>query len=432
MPSSNQVLYAHCNTWMSRKREQEHRGLLFSPYVSPPPKLSSRYSRLLDSDSEEDPVQIPEVHHDAPSSESGQSVVQSDYDGPALTDSGLDDGDDEDKPRISVPDSDDDILLVQDVCWSTTLGDATRPDDKDSDSDFEEPVEDAGDDEDEGYDDWAAIEAEFGLSAWDKLGEGFEQEIADIGMFQEDLCYTFKLINSTSTGDRLSAYDHAICQAFSYKVSNHTTDNDFAKLPYAFPSEPPLPKLNRVRSRVAYLSGIKPEFYDCCPNSCCCYTGAHKNLQDCPYCKEPWFRRDGKPCKKFTYIPLIPRLIAFAGNKQLSEKMKYRAHKHEHMPGKVKDVFDGKWYQRLRTKHVELNGKTYPHKYFEDPRDLALGLSTDGFAPFKKRKSTAWPLIIFNYNLPPDICFHLENILALGVIPGPKKPMMPIPFFGHC
>ena len=330
MPSSNQVLYAHCNTWMSRKREQEHRGLLFSPYVSPPPKLSSRYSRLLDSDSEEDPVQIPEVHHDAPSSESGQSVVQSDYDGPALTDSGLDDGDDEDKPRISVPDSDDDILLVRDVRWSTTLGDATRPDDKDSDSDFEEPVEDAGDDEDEGYDDWAAIEAEFGLSAWDKLGEGFEQEIADIGMFREDLCYTFKLINSTSTGDRLSAYDHAICQAFSYKVSNHTTDNDFAKLPYAFPSEPPLPKLNRVRSRVAYLSGIKPEFYDCCPNSCCCYTGAHKNLQDCPYCKEPWFRRDGKPRKKFTYIPLIPRLIAFAGNKQLSEKMKYRAHEHEH------------------------------------------------------------------------------------------------------
>ena len=72
--------------------------------------------------------------------------------------------------------------------------DATRPDDEDSDSDFEEPVEDAGDNENEGYDDWAAIEAEFGLLAWDKLGEGFEQEIADIGMFREYLCYTFKLI----------------------------------------------------------------------------------------------------------------------------------------------------------------------------------------------------------------------------------------------
>jgi hypothetical protein len=35
---------------------------------------------------------------------------------------------------------------------------------------------------------------------------------------------------------------------------------------------------------------------------------------------------------------------------------------------------------------------------------------------------TAWPLIIFLYNLPPEIRFHLENILSLGVIPGPKKP----------
>lgn len=103
--------------------------------------------------------------------------------------------------------------------------------------------------------------------------------------------------------------------------------------------------------------------------------------------------------------------------------MKYRAHEHEHTPGKTRDVFDGKKYRRLRSEPVKLNGKTYPHKYFEDARDIALGLSTDGFAPFKKRKNTAWPLIIFNYNLPPDIRFHLEHILALGVIPGPKKPI---------
>jgi hypothetical protein len=102
--------------------------------------------------------------------------------------------------------------------------------------------------------------------------------------------------------------------------------------------------------------------------------------------------------------------------------MKYRGHEHKHTPGTSKDVFDSEHYRKLRNKHVELNGKTYPHRYFEDPRDLALGLSTDGFAPFKKRKSTAWPLIIFNYNLPPDIRFHLNNILALGVIPGPRKP----------
>src|ERR1700730_2594790 len=45
------------------------------------------------------------------------------------------------------------------------------------------------------------------------------------------------------TADRLSAYDHTICCAFAYKVSTHTTDTSFEKLPYTFPSEPPLPKI---------------------------------------------------------------------------------------------------------------------------------------------------------------------------------------------
>ena len=61
-------------------------------------------------------------------------------------------------------------------------------------------------------------------------------------------------------------------------------------------------------------------------------------------------------------------------------------------------------------------------KYFADPRDMALGASTDSFAPFKRRRQTAWPIIVFLYNLPPVIRFHLEFILSLGVIPGPNKP----------
>ena len=72
---------------------------------------------------------------------------------------------------------------------------------------------------------------------------------------------------------------------------------------------------------------------------------------------------------------------------------------------------------------AEINGKKYNYKYFSYILDITLGLSTDGFAPFKNRKSTAWPLIIFNYNLPPEIRFHIENILALGVISGPRKPV---------
>jgi hypothetical protein len=53
-------------------------------------------------------------------------------------------------------------------------------------------------------------------------------------------------------------------------------------------------------------------------------------------------------------------------------------------------------------------------------RDIALSLSTDGFAVFKKCKHSAWPLILVNYNILPDQRVHLSNIICVGVIPGPR------------
>ena len=221
--------------------------------------------------------------------------------------------------------------------------------------------------------------------------------------------------------EKLDDYDKAICRAFAYKLITHTTDAAYKKMPFAFKTDPPLPTLHNLRSRVTFLSGFKPEFYDCCSNSCCCFVGPHADLQKCPFCNEDRFRPDGKPRKRFTYIPIIPRLKAFALNSKLAMIMKYRS-LYKSIPGIIADVFDGSHYATLRKTKVQVDHKVFDHTYFLDPRDIALGLSSDGFAPFNKRKSTAWPIIVFNYNLPPDIRFHVDNILSLGVIPGPKKP----------
>jgi hypothetical protein len=134
------------------------------------------------------------------------------------------------------------------------------------------------------------------------------------------------------------------------------------------------------------------------------------------------------PHKKFTYIPVIPRLVGFFKNADLVEKMQYRGggtdnpNSHHHVPGTIKDIFDGTHYRTLQTTHVTVDDKKRPYKFFSDPRDVALGLSTDGFAPFRRRQTTAWPLLLFNFNLPPEIRILIDNILCLGVIPGPKKP----------
>ncbi|TFY78735.1 hypothetical protein EWM64_g5275, partial [Hericium alpestre] len=107
----------------------------------------------------------------------------------------------------------------------------------------------------------------------------------------------------------------------------------------------------------------------------------------------------------------------------LATEMQYRAFQHQPEPDTIKDVFDSKRYKQLCRENVVVDGTELPHKFFADPRDIALGLSTDGFAPFRRRKKTCWPLILFNYNLPPETRFHIANIISLGVIPGPKKPI---------
>ena len=101
--------------------------------------------------------------------------------------------------------------------------------------------------------------------------------------------------------------------------------------------------------------------------------------------------------------------------------MQYRANSIS-QPDVTADVFDGSHYSMLQKTQVKLDHMVLDYKYFSDCHDVTLGLSTDDFAPFNKRKTTAWPLILFNYNLPPDIRFHVDQILALGIIPDPKKP----------
>lgn len=92
-----------------------------------------------------------------------------------------------------------------------------------------------------------------------------------------------------------------------------------------------------------------------------------------------------------------------------------------HKPGIIKDVFNGSHYQSLLSTIVPAH-TNHPFFCFSDERDIALGLSTDGFTPFKRRNKTCWPIILFNYNLPPEIRFHKKYCIHIGTVPGPKKP----------
>lgn len=237
-------------------------------------------------------------------------------------------------------------------------------------------------------------------------------------------------------GGDLSENETKICRLFAYLVRSGQSKEKFAMLPFAFPDAPEglFPSEYTIRSRAEKLSGIEPKRYDCCIKSCVCYAGMYAPLDTCPECKEPRFhgvdpQGNPRPRRQFTYIPITQRLCDYLANLSMAQTMQYRGN-YSHTPGTFRDIFDGKDYQTLRGAPISVNGIPLESgtRYFEDPRDIALGLSTDGFGIFSRGQATAWPIILFNYNLPPETRFHIDNIIPLGIIPGPKKPAIPDSF----
>ncbi|QRV77922.1 Transposase family tnp2 [Ceratobasidium sp. AG-Ba] len=125
--------------------------------------------------------------------------------------------------------------------------------------------------------------------------------------------------------------------------------------------------------------------------------------------------------RTFQYLPLIPRLINMYRDPKTAHALGYRARYHS-APGNFADIFDGAHYKQLLDCQVVVGRDRLDHQYFSFDTDIALGISTDGFGPFKSRKQSCWLLLVFNYNLHPSIRHRLENMLCLGVIPGPNSP----------
>lgn len=225
-------------------------------------------------------------------------------------------------------------------------------------------------------------------------------------------------------GANLTEEDYQHLRPFALKVDTHMSGAAFAKLPYAFPSSG-APSWKACQSQAAQLSGFEPQMYDCCVNSCCCFVGPHTDATACPYCNTSRYDANGARRQQFVYLPIIPRLKEFLANRHVATQMQYRTqHDRTYRDADViKDVFDADVYRTLLGKKVSIDNKDMAHTFFDNDSDIALGLSTDGFAPFRRRTKTCWPLILFNYNLPPEVRFHLENIISLGVVPGPKKPV---------
>ncbi|EJU04818.1 hypothetical protein DACRYDRAFT_47001, partial [Dacryopinax primogenitus] len=127
-----------------------------------------------------------------------------------------------------------------------------------------------------------------------------------------------------------------------------------------------------------FVSAIKTVSYDCCVSSCVAYTGVLAEETVCPHYSEPHLKPNGQAHCQYAYLPLIPQLQAqYAQEDRAKLLTLYQGWQNANAPT-ITNIF-----QDLCECYIKVSGKTLTTKYFDSPRDLALGLLTDGFAPFK-------------------------------------------------
>jgi hypothetical protein len=188
--------------------------------------------------------------------------------------------------------------------------------------------------------------------------------------------------------------------------------------------------LYQVRKLAAGLIKFHPKKIDMCRKSCIAYTGAYKDLDMCPFvsmtgtkCGEPRFTSGAKkrPVAQVTILPVMETIKALFAN---SESVHQICHRDACLRAALQAVGTAATMPRYSD-----FGDSVIHQYqhnnlhlFQDSRNIALALSTDGAQLTMKKQSNTWLLILIVLNLPPSIRYTSGNVIINLATPGPNSP----------
>lgn len=173
---------------------------------------------------------------------------------------------------------------------------------------------------------------------------------------------------------------------------------------------------------------------DACPNDCMLYWEDDVNAETCKYCHTSRWKPEKKsntdhtpttskkkkkkqkknPAKILRYFPLKPRLQRLFMCSKIAEHMRWHA-EDDNKDGTLRHPRDGEAWKKFDTTFLEFSS---------DPRNVRLGLASDGFNPFGTMSTShsIWPVILVPYNLPPWLCMKQPNFILSMIIPGPRAP----------
>ncbi|XP_020243341.1 uncharacterized protein LOC109821575 [Asparagus officinalis] len=193
------------------------------------------------------------------------------------------------------------------------------------------------------------------------------------------------------------------------------------------PGESTLPNSYDEAKKLIRDLGLSYEKIDSCPFSCMLFWKNEEGLDTCQRCgasrwkldkhgKEIKRKANGKkiPQKTLRYFPLKPRLQRLYMSSKTASDMRWH-HERQVEDGVMRHPADSKAWKNFNELH---------ESFAEEPRNVRLGLASDGFQPFTNSKVSysIWPVLLVPYNLPPWMCMKQSNFILSMLIPGPTGP----------
>jgi hypothetical protein len=194
--------------------------------------------------------------------------------------------------------------------------------------------------------------------------------------------------------------------------------------------EPALPKSMYETKKYLGDFGLGYEKISACRNHCMLFWKENEKLDTCTVCgaskwKDEITEEDGscrtlkrRLVKVLRWFPLASRL------QRLYMSWHTASHMRWHADGRTKDgvlrhLADGEAWRSFDTLHPN---------FASDPRNVRLGLASNGFNPFGNMSTShsTWPVMLVPYNLPPWMCMKQQYFILSMIIPGPTAPGMNI------
>jgi hypothetical protein len=187
------------------------------------------------------------------------------------------------------------------------------------------------------------------------------------------------------------------------------------------------------RQLAAKLTELKPEKVDVCPNNCIAYTGQFKEMTSCPY-KRPGEGKvcglqrylpkrtttsKSKPQAQMLYLPVMATIRAMFANADTSQLMRHRDRCLQEALRVTAEAAGT--FSDFSSSTVHMHHFTNL-KLFQEPRDVAFAISSDGAQLTMKKKSDTWLLLLLLLNLPPNIHYKTGGVIINFATPGPNPP----------